>query len=144
MEESQQIKFAINDTLDGVFQEIVAVLPQVKTDWSCHLDEEKKKPYYTTEINGVELEVHERKVVFKINKGGLKQETRTFEKLGPYQKPKNIEIYKALVRRFKDHDDHTFYKRVLRFMNGHLTSQTARIKHNGIQLTEEEDSGENS
>jgi hypothetical protein len=138
--ENKRIRFAINDTLEQVFQDIIEVLPQVKTEWLMNV--EGKEPFFTTEVNGVELEIYERKVVFKINKGGMKEEKRVYQKLSGSKKPMRINLYSSLVKRFADNEDYTFYKRILRFMNGHVTAQKARS--NEVQFTEETGSGENS
>lgn len=129
-----KIKFAINETLESVFEEIIGILPSVKTDWEINEPEKKGLPFYSTEINGVEIEVHERKVVFHLNRGGMKSESRIYETFIRKNKPAKINIYQTICKRFADHNDYIFYKRVLRFMNGQITSQKTR---NEVNFTEQ-------
>jgi hypothetical protein len=127
-EENKKLVFAVEETTENLMTEIAAILPQLKTEWEA-VQEENKRPYFVTEVNGVHVTVYERKAIFKISKGGLKEETRVIEKFVK-KVPQKLAIYDKLIKRFKENEDHVFYKRVLRFMNGHITAEKAKYNHN--------------
>ena len=77
-----KIKFSISETLDSVFEEIIKILPTVKTDWEFleQSKEDKEKgtgesSHFTTEVNGACIKVYERKVVFSLVRGGRVRHT---------------------------------------------------------------------
>ena len=133
----KKIKFSINETLDTVVTQITEKLPELKTKWEIH--DEGDKPYFSTHVNGVSIEVHEDKVKFNINREGYDSDERVFQNNPKRKKPGKIRIYEMLCRRFDLQDDYKFYKRVLSFIHGH--SSVERNK-NGIQFTEDKDCGE--
>jgi len=140
MEENTRINCSINESVGLLFDEIVGILPQAKSNWERAKNKDGKY-YFNTEINGVNIQVHRTKVIFKIAKGGLKEQSRVYQKAGRNKRPAKINIYDQLMERFEQNEDYIFYKRVLRFMNGHITSQRAR--NDGIEFTEHSNSKEN-
>jgi hypothetical protein len=146
-EENQPLHFAINDTLDKVFAEIVELIPNIKADWTF-VEDKENGDYYSANINGVDLQIYETKAIFTITRGGLNKETRTYQtftRIGKSKKPNNIKLFQILNRRFQQNDDYVFYRRVLRFMNGQVAIQKDRYKpKDGFQFTEDADSREDS
>jgi hypothetical protein len=143
MEKVTKVRFALKDTLEGLHEEIVNVLPEIKTEWTQHFEDETNKPYFMCEVGRVGVEVHETYAIFTLYyKDDQKQEKRKFQKIqkvGKIQKPLKLNIYGILMKRFGDEEEFSFYKRVLRSMNGQLNKQKERHE---ITFTEDADSGE--
>jgi hypothetical protein len=136
------IRFSLMDTMEELHEQIKKVLPVVKTEWSMHQeDDEEKKPYFTTNIGRVGIEVHETYANFTLSYKNTKEEKRkyeTFKQVGKIKKPLKLNMYSALVKRFREEEDYSFYKRVLRSLNGQVNIQ----KNNEVTFTEDADSGE--
>ena len=138
----KKLKFALCDTLESVYQEIVKELPEVKTSWEIKESEEKKeKPYFVTEVNGVNIEVHETKVKFKMINENTTEDLREHQNIDGRGQVGKIKMYQTLCNRFDKQDEFKFYRRVLRLLRGSKISEKAR---NGIQFTEQTGNGEDS
>ena len=135
------IRFSLADTKEALHQQIAEVLPIVKTEWSLHKDE-FGKTYFTTTIGRINIEVHELYADFNINYKSKLKESRKYEnlkKVGKISKPQPLKMYAALVKRFVDEEEYSFYKRVLRSLNGQVNIQKER---NEVTFTEDADSRE--
>jgi len=143
MDEVNKVRFALKDTLDGLHEEIVKVLPEIKTEWEKRLEEKSNKPYFFCEVGRVGIEVHETYALFTLHyKDERKSEERKYQKVqkaGKIEKALKLNIYNILSKRFGDEEEFSFYKRVLRSINGQLNKQKER---NEITFTENADSRE--
>jgi hypothetical protein len=134
------IRFSLAETMDDLRMQIAEVLPVIKTEWVMLKEEDTNKPYFTTTIGRVNIEVHETHAHFTLAYKSSAQESRTYEntkKVGTVKKRLKLNMYGALVKRFADNNEYSFYKRVLRTLNGQVNIQKER---NEVTFTEDADS----
>lgn len=137
----KKLKFALCDTIETIYQEIVKELPELKTSWEVKEGEDGKIKYFVTEANGVHIEVYEKRVVFKLINEDNQEDVREHKNIDNRGQVGKIKMYQILCNRFDKQEDFKFYRRILRLLRGHKISEKAR---NGIQFTEQTDLGEDS
>lgn len=109
-----KLKFSTNQTVDGVIENIMKVLPEVETEWE--IITKNDEPIFITTIGNVKFEVERLKITFTLSTGkeDVIKVYQKLKKIGQNTKPLEINLYKTLMTRFDCHDDYEFYHKVWR------------------------------